>query len=444
LTQPVQAVKIALFMPTVNRRSVRAISARTWLALALAGFVVAPGARDLRSAEPTGKTEVRALWVLRTTLTSPASIDTMVRTAKASGFNTLVVQVRGRGDAYFNGGVEPRAAQLSGQPAGFDPLATTITLARAEGLKVHAWVSVNLVSSASELPLAREHVIYRHPEWLMVPRGVGLELAAMDPQNPAYVGKIARWVRGRPQDIEGLYLSPITRPAADYTISVIADLAARYAIDGVHLDYARYPNADFDYSVPAIAEFRAEIADDVDGAERQRLDTAALVDPFAWPDAQRERWAAFRRARMTTLVMRLGAALRARRPGLALSSSVVADENDAFVRRLQDWRAWAERRLVDVICPMAYTPDAGLFAQQVTAARDIAGAGAVWAGIGAYRLTPHRTTENIATARRLGVAGLALFSYDTPSVEPDERRDVLARIARALQPESVPVFTGSR
>src|SRR4029078_3466365 len=44
--------------------------------------------------------EVRALWVLRTSLTTPASIEGLVRTAHDHGFNTLLVQVRGRGDAY--------------------------------------------------------------------------------------------------------------------------------------------------------------------------------------------------------------------------------------------------------------------------------------------------------------------------------------------------------
>lgn len=435
-------------MPTSNGPSVRASRTRARLALVAAAVICAAGSpkglHDVRTIVAAERDETRALWVLRGTLASPASIDAMVKAAKTSGFNTLLVQVRGRGDAYFSGGVEPRAAQLSTQPADFDPLASTIAAARAEGLQVHAWVSVNLVASASELPVAREHVIYRHPEWLMVPRSLGLELAGIHPQNPAYVGKIARWSRGRPQEIEGLYLSPVSRAAAAYTIEVMADLAARYPVDGIHLDYARFPNTDFDYSGPAIAEFRAEVGDDIDEAERQRLDAAAGVDPLAWPDALAERWTTFRRARQTTLVMRLGAAIRARRPGITLSASVVADEGDAFSRRLQDWRAWTERRLIDVICPMAYTPDATLFAQQIGVARDIAGADAVWAGIGAYRLTPHRTTENIAAARRLGVAGVAVFSYDTPSVEPDERRAVLARIGRALQPEHAAAFGGSR
>jgi uncharacterized lipoprotein YddW (UPF0748 family) len=107
-------------------------------------------------------TEVRALWVVRTTLTSPSAIATLAASAKAGGFNTLLVQVRGRGDAYFQGGSEPRPAALVSQPS-FDPLAEAIARGHEAGLQVHAWLNVNLVAGL-ELPAAREHVIYRHPE----------------------------------------------------------------------------------------------------------------------------------------------------------------------------------------------------------------------------------------------------------------------------------------
>src|SRR5437868_12016360 len=95
--------------------------------------------------------EVRALWVVRTTLTSRAAIETMIAAARTSGFNTLLVQIRGRADAYYTDGLEPRAAALSSQPA-FDPLATTLSLAHEAGLRVHAWINVNLVAGANELP----------------------------------------------------------------------------------------------------------------------------------------------------------------------------------------------------------------------------------------------------------------------------------------------------
>src|ERR1044072_4655950 len=102
-------------------------------------------------AQPARDSEVRALWVVRTTLTSPDKIHQLVNAAADNGFNTLIVQVRGRGDAYYNSRVEPRAAELKDQPASFDPLALTITEAHRRGLKVHAWINTNLLANLDTL-----------------------------------------------------------------------------------------------------------------------------------------------------------------------------------------------------------------------------------------------------------------------------------------------------
>lgn len=113
----------------------------------------------------TGQTpqEVPALWVTRTTLSSPDKIEQMVRAAQTAGFNTLIVQVRGRGDAYYDSAIDSRATELLARP-GFDPLAELLARAKPAGLSVHAWINANLVSSAAELPASRQHLIYRHPE----------------------------------------------------------------------------------------------------------------------------------------------------------------------------------------------------------------------------------------------------------------------------------------
>src|SRR4029450_5189161 len=151
---------------TVTRtKLVRALAALA--VLVCAANLAAP--HDFLSAQQP-PSEIRALWVLRTSLATPASIAALVKSAHAHGFNTLLVQVRGRGDAYFSGSIEPRAADLQRQAASFDPLETVIAAARTSGLSVHAWVNVNLVSSAVDLPVARTHIVHRHPEWLMVPR----------------------------------------------------------------------------------------------------------------------------------------------------------------------------------------------------------------------------------------------------------------------------------
>ena len=109
-------------------------------------LIVAALAISLPSLAPLrADEEVRALWVVRTSLTSRAAIETMVSAARTSGFNTLLVQIRGRADAYYTDGLEPRASALSSQPA-FDPLATTLLLAHEAGLQVHALINVNLVA----------------------------------------------------------------------------------------------------------------------------------------------------------------------------------------------------------------------------------------------------------------------------------------------------------
>jgi uncharacterized lipoprotein YddW (UPF0748 family) len=384
------------------------------------------------SGRPAESTEIRALWVTRASLTSPASIAALVATAHNEGFNTLLVQVRGRADAYYASDLEPRPADLARQPASFDPLATVLSAAHASGIRVHGWISLNLVSSAAELPAAPDHLVYRHPDWIMVPRAIAQAVARLDPANPGYVGKIARWSRAQDDKVEGLYASPVLPEAAAYTERVVADLARRYPLDGIHLDYARYPNQQFDYSRFAIAEFHAEMRPRLAADVRHALDEAEPADLFAYPDRFPSDWREFRRARLTALVARIRLAVRAARPEALVTAAVFPDAQEAFDERLQDWRGWLSGRLVDAVAPMAYTQETSRFVEQIAAARDVAGSGgSIWAGIGAYRLTPAQTIENILAARRLGAGGFVLFSYDSLTGPKPPAPDYLSTVSRA-------------
>ena len=398
---------------------------RTFAAAAICVSAAAAGFHATGSAvSPT-----RALWVTRTTLTSAESISQMVRAAEAGGFNTLLVQVRARGDAYFDSSLEPRASELTAKP-GFDPLATTIELAHSAGLKVHAWVSLNLVSSAYELPPSRQHIVYRAPEWLMVPRELAAEMRTIPVRSPAYVGRLARWTRTHTEEVEGLYVSPASSSAAIHTAAVVGDMTRRYALDGVHLDYARYPSQAFDYAPATLDLFKAEILSTLSAPERAAATTRERLDPLAYPNLFPARWEEFRRSRLTSLIMRVRTAVKAARPGVVVSAAVVPDAQQAYDQRLQDWRTWLDESLVDVLCPMAYTPDAAVFQQQVAAAKAYAGERPVWAGIGAFRLTSAQTLEHIAAAQRLGTAGIILFSYDA-LIAPPNNIGSLSALGRA-------------
>jgi len=403
-----------------------------WRALGggVAGLcAIAVGVLTLTAKGAAAPAEVRALWVVRTTLSSPAAIETMVETARSSGFNTLLVQVRGRADSYFTGGLEPRPASLAGQPA-FDPLAAVITHAHAAGLQVHAWVNLNLVANVVELPAARDHIVYRRPEWLMVPRAPAADLSVVDPKSPQYLGRLTRYVRSRPNELEGLYVSPVSPAAREYTVGVVNDIALRYAIDGLHLDYARYPSEDFDYSRDTLALFREDVVRELTPADRQKYDQRLGDDPLIYTLAFPERWRRFRTAALTSLIERVQVAVKRARPGAMLSAAVVPDAGDASSRHLQDWPTWASRDLIDVFCPMVYTTDHAMFVSQVAAARVAAGVHPLWAGIGAYRLSSSQIVENVQAARRLGVDGTILFSYDSLT-GPARGPEYLSQVGRA-------------
>jgi uncharacterized lipoprotein YddW (UPF0748 family) len=409
-------------MPHAPARRLPLVCFLATLALVAASTMEATGSRRATS-------EVRALWVTRATMASPSAIADMVRSADAGGFNTLIVQVRARGDAYYASSLEPRASDLAARPA-FDPLAETIAAAHGAGLRVHAWVVANLVSSAVALPASRAHVMYRQPDWLMVPRELAVSMLNLDPRSPEYIGRLARWTRARPDEVEGLYVSPIHPGAAKHVADIVGDLARRYEIDGVHLDYVRYPGEGFDYSRGAIRQFKDMLRPEMSADERTWADRRDAIDPLAYPALFPERWHAFRRARLTALVMRVRTTLKAARPGALLSVAVVPDVVEAYASRLQDWRTWLDQSLIDVVCPMAYTKEVDLFTARIAEAQSLAAGKPVWAGVGAYRLSPAETLRHIDAARHLKSAGVILFSYEALIAPPNSRQS-FAQLSRA-------------
>jgi len=130
------------------------------------------------------------------------------------------------------------------------------------------------------------------------------------------------------------------------------------------------------------------------------------------------------------------------RPSAVVTAAVFPDSQDAYDVRLQDWRGWLGAHLVDAVAPMAYTQEADRFAEQIAAAKEIAGGRAVWAGIGAYRLTPAQTIENIQAARRIGAAGFVLFSYDSLIGTKSTSSNYLATVSRGAFAASASVPNG--
>jgi uncharacterized lipoprotein YddW (UPF0748 family) len=382
--------------------------------------------------------ETRALWVVRTTMSSPDSVRELVRRAKENGFTDLIVQVRGRGDAYYESSIEPRAEALTQQPAGFDPLALTIEEAHREGIKVHAWINIYLVADLESLPTSRDHPIFRHPEWVMVPRGIATELYDVQPDRGAYLDRIIEFSRLNHNELEGLFVSPAHPGVKDNLYNIWMDIATRYEVDGLHFDYVRYPNPQYDYSRVSIDRFRQEIEKKLTPSERRALLAQFRRDPLLYIRRFPAAYAEFQRAQVTELVSRIYSGVKSVKPNAIISAAVFANEEDAARSRFQNWKEWLRRGLLDVVCPMAYTPDTADFRKQLITAMNLASGKRVWSGIGAYKQTAESAVEKIRAARDLGAQGFILFSYDSSIKVSDlnPQGDYLEKVRNSLKDAS--------
>jgi uncharacterized lipoprotein YddW (UPF0748 family) len=272
----------------------------------------------------------RGYWVSRTALASLESVRRAITSAQASGSDTVFVPI-----ALSAHDAEP-----------FDGAREFIKAARERGWHVHAWIDVNRVAAADEFPASRDHVIYQHPEWLMVPRAIASQMIAMDPRGPAYLGQLARWTRSNAARVDGLYLSPVDPDAAGYVANLVAATVRRYVIDGVYLDALRFPGSDFDFSRHALDVFRARQRTQLTASEQARLDAIESIDPFGYTVEFPDEWAAFKQARLTALLTQLHAAIKNFSPALTVTAAV-AQEEAVRAEQLQDWRSWLANGLID-------------------------------------------------------------------------------------------------
>lgn len=411
---------------------------RSVLLVSIALLVSLPVCAQPKSASPPSEApsnEVRALWVVRTSLTSVPKIQAMVKAAKESGFNTLIVQVRGRGDAYYRSRREPRAMELKDQPSDFDPLAVTLAEAKRQGLKVHAWLNTSLLANLDALPTDPKHVYNKHPEWLAVPRPVAAELYKMSPRDPRYRARIVEWSKANRGELEGVYTGPANAKVREHIYQIWMDVLKNYEVDGLHFDYVRLASPDFDYSRTSLDRFRKWMEPKLSKEERRQLKESSKQNPLAAAETHPDKFADFQREQITMLVQRIYREVKRQKPQVTVSAAVFANDENAYTRRFQDWRRWLSMGILDVACPMAYSTDTAVFKKQIEIAATSAHATGrkVWAGIGAYRIPADSTVEKINAARSLGSDGIILFSYDftirTSDLNPGG--DYLVRVRRS-------------
>ncbi|MBE3577007.1 MAG: family 10 glycosylhydrolase [Limnochordales bacterium] len=360
--------------------------------------------------------QIRAMWVVRTALTSRESIERFVDDAVTHGFNTLIVQVSGRGDAYFRSEIMPPAEELIWAPKDFDPLATVLELAHARGLKVHAWLNDFFVYNLGGSPAWPQHVVNQHPEWITY-NYQGISTA--DPSLAV----------NRPGDLEGAYVDPGLPEVREWVVSRFVEVVKKYPVDGVHHDFVRYPGRNYGYN-PKVREIfkqqygvdpldlrqrRTELRNELGTAKVGQLDAA---------------WEKFRRSNVTETVRMVHEAVKAIRPDVLISAAVFADVYTAGSDKAQDWPLWLKEGYIDVAVPMAYNTNTSLVESQIKMAVARKGKGEIWAGLGAYKLL-YQVDELVEQTRRAlnaGASGVVYFDYASMASMPGYLTDLATKL----------------
>jgi uncharacterized lipoprotein YddW (UPF0748 family) len=394
-----------------------------------------PAAPSPRIAMPS---EVRALWVVRNTLEYPDSIRAMVARAHENGFNTLLVQVRGRGDAFYNARWEPRAESIV-KDANFDPLALTIEEAHRYGIAVHAWLNTSFLANMDTPPTDPSHIYNLRPDLIAVPYKLARELYSVDPRDPQFRAKILEYSKGARDHVEGVYMSPAAPETKEHIYSIWMDVLEHYDVDGINFDYVRYPAPDYDYSRISLDRFRQWIQPQLTVDDRARF-AALESDPLVYVDSFPARYNDFRRAQITELVERIYFGVKKRNPNVIVSADVFANAKDAYENRFQDWREWLKGGFLDVASLMAYSTNTQIFREQIRVAVEAGGRDRVWAGIGSYRQPVDSTLDKIRAAREVGARGIALFSYNSAVRKSEFNPDVdyLQRVMKAAFLDTLP------
>ena len=318
------------------------------------------------------ETEGRAAWNHSGLGAYPGNWDRSAKELAEAGVNMILPNMAWAGVAHYSSKVLPQSKTFTQYG---DQLAQCVTAARQYGLEVHVWkITWNLEGAPKEF----------------------VEKMRTD-------GRTQVSATGKPLN----WLCPSHPKNVQLELESILEIVTNYDVDGIHLDYIRYPGSHACYCEKC--------------RERFTLTTRQQIDE--WPKAvlpetgvYSGRYIQWRSQQITRLVRLLHKRLREVNPDLKLSTAVFGGYPACVTSIGQDWIAWAKAGYVDFVCPMNYTEDTNYFTELLANQLALMPKGvAIYPGIGATAtnslLTPDAVVEQIYLSRSLGASGWTIFDY---------------------------------
>lgn len=340
--------------------------------------------------------EIKGLWVVRWDVDDPIKVFQMMDNIKKYDINTLFVQVYARGEAMYRSNLVPRSTELIGAPFNYDPLELILDLAHKEGYEVHAWINLYYIWSHAPFPSTENHIAHKHEDWF-IGNEEGKSLRSYSVEEIKAKG------------LEGYFLEPGNPEVRKHLKSIVKEIVSNYDVDGLHMDYCRYPGSNFGYDVSARVMFMRDKY--VDPMDIRR--GSALVDEFGpgvTYDIQKK-WDNWRREQVTLTIKEISDCVREINPKIPVSVAVIGDNTHAFNNLFQNWVRWARSDYVDFVVPMLYSTDVGWLERKTESIVKIIGRKKLVVGLGAYLQDYKNLAQEMVAVESKGVRGYLLFSY---------------------------------
>jgi uncharacterized lipoprotein YddW (UPF0748 family) len=216
-----------------------------------------------------------------------------------------------------------------------------------------------------------------------------------------------------------------------YLIDMMLEVIELYDVDGIHLDYIRYPTAAWGWGPTNIGraymegldvDFLLETAIETWGAAGDGTKFIDMYKEFRFSDINR--WVAIRMNDIRDFTYEIREAVKGKKPEVVYSASLMPEGGDidpsdnafAMVHYGQRYADFGE--LCDIIIPMAYHLEFGKRATWVedvfTGTREVTlSKNKVVMGIQGFQLTPLELQQAIYAARHAGADGITLFRFET-------------------------------
>jgi uncharacterized lipoprotein YddW (UPF0748 family) len=293
---------------------------------------------------------------------------------KAKNLNTVYFQVRSNGTVMFKSSFEALSPYITGKVGGeasYDPLKFAIEEAHKHGLEIHAWVNTVRCFAGSELSTFNDsnHIAQRKPEWV---------IEDINDRAKSY------------------WLDPGLPEVREYISDLIEEMVENYDIDGVHLDFIRYPGKNFD-----------------DDFSYNVYSNGAPIDDW-------------RRNNITSLVESISKKVKSKKPFVRVGAAPIGVFRnqkgmygwEGFSEIYQDSREWLKRGLLDYVAPQIYwsLSDNTRFDLLAKDWVENSFGKHIVLGIGAYKENVKPEIEQMINfSRSINADGVAFFRYSNIS-----------------------------